>query len=243
MRCSIVIPTKERHRILAACLESVREAKGPEDEVIVVDSSTDGWTKAYCEQSGVVDRYLWRNMSQVDATNLGVVEAKGRYVKVFSDDDFLNGPGHLRSLEIADQHPEVDMFVCGGVKFRTDNSAFTCLCWDESVNFGRSVERIYATGAFGGGQLIRRHVFDKVGMFAPLRVMDMEFACRCVAEGLTVRFMRVNTFLHPIYAHSGLVKAGEQTNAETAAVFAKYGVTDSQRPKCMYPPTWDGAVI
>ena len=243
MRCSIVIPTKDRPKILAACLESMREAKGTDDEVIVVDSSTEWMQKPHCMTSGVVDRHEVRELSQVDATNLGVKLAKGRYVKVFSDDDFINGPGHLKSLDIADQHPEVDVFVCGGVKFKTDGTALTIVCWDESVNFGRSPERIYATGAFGGGQLIRRHVFDKVGLFAPLRVMDMDFAVRCVAAGLTVRFMRVNTYLHPIYAHSGMSSAVAETNRETTELFAKYGVKHSERPKCLYPPIFDGAVI
>lgn len=242
-RCSIIIPTKGRPLMLAACLESVREAKGPDDEVLVIDSSPDTRTTGICELSGVVDRYWHKEVSQVEAINFGVQEARGRYIKVFSDDDFINGPGHLKSLDIADKHEGVELFICGGVKIRTDGEQISVICYDDGAKVGHTVESIIAAGAFGGGQLIRRHVFEKAGMFSHLRICDQEFAARCVSKGIIVRHMRVNTYLHPLYPYSGLVGKREETNREFQALAAQYDLKNTHRTGCLYPPVWDGRVV
>ena len=242
-RCSIIIPTKDRPLMLVACLEAMREAKGPDDEVLVIDSSTDGHTGFVAQLSGVVDRYWHKDVSAVEATNFGVQEARGRYIKVFADDDFINGAGHLKSLDIADKHEDVEMFLCGGVKIRTDMSKVTVVCYAEDAKVGHTVESIISAGAFGGGQLIRRHVFEKAGMYSHIRICDQEFATRCVAKGVKVRHMRVNTYLHPLYPHSGLVSKMDETNTEFKALAAQYGVRVMKRIECLFPPIWDGAVI
>ena len=110
---TVVVPTRDRPEQLVACLEALRAATGPDDEVIVVDSaSTDpavgqcaralGATVVRCEQPGAAR-----------ARNAGV-DAADRPVIAFVDDDVRVAPGWGAAIAAAFDDPDV-AFVTGRV--------------------------------------------------------------------------------------------------------------------------------
>lgn len=105
----VAIATRTRRPFLVECVCSVISQKDLTWELIVVDdASTDG--TAGCLRSQDKDEVSHRRMDQhkerCAARNLGLAEAKGRYVMLLDDDDVLH-PGALRLLAQAlDDHRE-----------------------------------------------------------------------------------------------------------------------------------------
>ena len=99
---SIIIPTYERPRQLATCLQALTRLSYPPDrfEAIVVD---DGSEKPL---NGVVDPLRHRlevvllsqpNAGPATARNTGAAQARGRFL-VFTDDDCTPAPNWLNTL-------------------------------------------------------------------------------------------------------------------------------------------------
>lgn len=99
---SIVIPTYNRPRQLAACLASLQELDYPRDrfEVVVVDdgSQTDLSPVVAAAQGNIAIRLLKQeNAGPGAARNYGVAEANGDYI-AFTDDDCMPKPDWLLSI-------------------------------------------------------------------------------------------------------------------------------------------------
>jgi glycosyltransferase involved in cell wall biosynthesis len=106
---SVVIATRNRLPFLVECVDSVIGQKAVAWELIVVDdASTDGtaaWLRSL-DIAGVSSRRMEQHDERCAARNLGLTEAKGKYVMFLDDDDFLH-PGALSLLTQAlDEHPE-----------------------------------------------------------------------------------------------------------------------------------------
>ncbi|OGR56453.1 MAG: hypothetical protein A2X36_04035 [Elusimicrobia bacterium GWA2_69_24] len=108
MKISVVIPTRERWELLAACLDSVLGQSRPPDEVVVVDNaSRDGGGDALRAQGLARLRVVREERPGVDhARNRGVAESAGDIV-AFIDDDALAGRGWLEALAEAFADPGV----------------------------------------------------------------------------------------------------------------------------------------
>jgi GT2 family glycosyltransferase len=89
-RISVVIPTRDGARTLAACLESLRASSLPPAEIIVVDDASD-------DDSGDIARRLDCRVIRADASrNVGAARAKNRGAAIatgdilfFTDDDVI----------------------------------------------------------------------------------------------------------------------------------------------------------
>ena len=90
---TVVVPTRDRPGLLAACLSALRTAVGPADEVLVVDSASQEpeAVRAVVEAAGA--SYLRADLPGTSrARNAGWVAARHGLV-VFTDDDCLPQPG------------------------------------------------------------------------------------------------------------------------------------------------------
>jgi glycosyltransferase involved in cell wall biosynthesis len=222
-------------------LESIRGAGA---EVIVVDSSESDASERICNGSGVVSKYFRRpDLRQVPATNEGIKQSTGEFVRVFSDDDILVPEGHRKAVKVFQQNPDIDMLVTGGVKFWTNGEKGWPISLPESAGYGRNIDSIFQYGSFGGGQIIRRNVFDKIGYFRPISICDQEYAMRMCAAGLNVRFVRVLSYFHPIYEHSGMRMRKPQVDMEFAQLRTTFNPLDPYMREMLYPPIWDEAVV
>jgi glycosyltransferase involved in cell wall biosynthesis len=107
-RVSVVIPTRNRSRLLAEAVRSVRAIGGPDLdlEIIVVDNGSTDDTEQVAKALGT--RYLRATKPGAAATrNVGIEAATGDYI-AFLDDDDVWLPGHLRpQLALLDERPEL----------------------------------------------------------------------------------------------------------------------------------------
>jgi glycosyltransferase involved in cell wall biosynthesis len=97
---SVIIPSKDRPTLLLRALRSAFAQRDCEFEVIVVDDG--GGTGASAALQGGQDRlkvFSTGGLGQVNARNLGVSKAQGRYIAFLDDDDWWADEYHLRDCE------------------------------------------------------------------------------------------------------------------------------------------------
>lgn len=97
---SAVIATKDRPVKLANLFASLRRQDVTLAEIVVVDASEDGSTKALCEGPETPSGTRWVRAAKVGAAsqrNEGVAVATRPYI-LFADDDVVLEPGCLRAL-------------------------------------------------------------------------------------------------------------------------------------------------
>ena len=137
---SVVIPTRDRSRLLALTLRSVRWQRGVDLEVLVVDDgSTDDTAEVVAAIADPRIRLVRQPVAQgvSAARNRGIAEAGGTWV-AFLDDDDLWAPDKLvrqlqaahqtgrawvytgevnvdQQLRVIDGVPPIDMTIAGGV--------------------------------------------------------------------------------------------------------------------------------
>jgi glycosyltransferase involved in cell wall biosynthesis len=107
---SVIIPTYNRKNIVLGSIESVLKQKPKNYEVLVVDDgSTDGTVK-YLQSLNLPIRIIEKeNGGAASARNMGIKEARGKYI-AFLDSDDLWLPGILKTqLEFLESHPEAPL--------------------------------------------------------------------------------------------------------------------------------------
>jgi hypothetical protein len=91
-RVTVVIPTRNRRRLLAEALESVERQSFPDWEIVVVDDASDDETWRWLERrrnARLRPVRLDRRSERSVARNRGLREARGEYVLFLDDDDRL----------------------------------------------------------------------------------------------------------------------------------------------------------
>jgi glycosyltransferase involved in cell wall biosynthesis len=111
---SVVVPTRNRPQLLSGCLDALRASLDPADELVVVDSASegDGTRRVAADYGAVVVRCEKRGASL--ARNTGWKHARHPLV-AFVDDDVRVGPGWADALARASsRYPEAS-FVTGRI--------------------------------------------------------------------------------------------------------------------------------
>lgn len=164
---SVVIPAYNAGPFLGEALDSVFAQGYADLEVIVVDDGSTDNTREVAESYGDRIRYIRQdNAGASAARNRGIREAKGDFV-AFLDADDLWVPSKLqKQLELFDQRPELGMVITDCIAFGE---------WGEYVPPGDKRERLMVgdicqniflySGVGTPSVMVRREVFDKVGMF------------------------------------------------------------------------------
>ncbi len=162
MTLSIVVPTLREAHNVPALAEHLR-AVAPDAEVLLVDGDSDDGTADVARQHGlrVVEgcRGRWSQM------NLGAAETSGRYLLFLHVDTELPvGAPTLVAETLAD--PGVAL---GAFGFRFDARGLRI----GFVELGAKVRNAVRPTPYGDqGLFLRREVFDAIGGFAPMSVME-----------------------------------------------------------------------
>ncbi len=167
---SVVITSYNTGEYLGAAIESVLAQSRPADEIVVID---DGSTD---DTVDVARRYVARGIRIIQqpnqgpgaARNRGIRETSGDLIALLDGDDLWLPHKLERQLDYLATHPEAVMVSC--LRWR----------WDQTTNerhieyFGARPGRVLAhenvvRNVVGNPSmtLIRRSVFDAVGMFDP----------------------------------------------------------------------------
>lgn len=116
LEITIIIPVFNAEKYLVRCLESIICQTYKNFEVILInDGSTDKSERIILDFVKSYNRFRYFSQSNAGpslARNLGIKEAKGKYLAFIDADDWL-GPDYLEKLVIPMQKPLIDL-VCAG---------------------------------------------------------------------------------------------------------------------------------
>lgn len=205
-RVSYVLVTKNKARHLEKAMKNIKTFVKPEDELIIIDgASTDRTTEVIQKYHNLVEIYISEpDDNATEAFNKGILIAKGEFIKNLNDDDTIHAEAMEKAISVMDEHPEVDILLCGGTK--QHGKYYSVFYVPDGINYGTKVEDVIRWGACGVGLIIRRKSLTKAGLLIPVEVSsDSAFLAESIFRGLTVKFCRLNLFNHPIYPHSTVI--------------------------------------
>lgn len=205
-RVSFIITAKNRAEYLQKTLELHRELIKPDDELIIIDGcSTDHTSEVVNQYADQVDIFISEpDLSPGHALSKGMLVSRGKYIKQLPDDDVIYPAAMEQAIQVLEEHPEVDLLVCGGTRQRGDK--ITTVWLPPGTNYGSAMEDVFTYGACGIGFVIRRSALPLIGLY-PLGIADdREFAIHAIENGANVKFCRINLFHHVIHEHSCVIK-------------------------------------
>lgn len=225
-RVSFCLATKDKAPYLEKALESFRDSGliTSKDELIIVDgNSADGTQEVVKKFSDIVTVFISEpDTSGQHAINKAFLLASGKYIKYLTDDDIYYSKATEQAVAIMEQHPEIDMLLCGGTKERNGR------VWDyyvpRGIGYGRRSEDLFKyRGATGVGHFFRRSSLAKIGVLYPRRPSaDSAFVLDFIKNGGVVRFCRINAYHHTIYDHSWVVAHRGEHIRDTFALCWEY---------------------
>lgn len=202
MNISIVIASKNRPEMLAACVKSLQAGFDKNLEIIL------------CIQDGksrpvLTKQYFTKNqLSSVDigfsgkaqALNLGLQKARGNII-LFTDDDCLVDKKWIsQAIRAFQKNPEISAIFGKTLPYHRDISAKKICpsCFnpgDEIYIITKPVKHWEKIG-FGNNMAFRRQVFDEISGFKPWlgpgsigsNAEDAEVAIRCLIKGYKLMY-------------------------------------------------------
>jgi len=112
---SVVIPCYNDHEFINETVKSVSQQNYPNMEVIVVDDGSDKKTKNVLQllsDNGVIHLITQNNKGQSTARNVGIEEAKGKYIFVLDSDDFLGDCFFVEAIKLLESNEGVKLVTC-----------------------------------------------------------------------------------------------------------------------------------
>lgn len=115
---SVVIPTHNYGRFIAAAILSALEQTEQPLEIIVVDDGSTDETAAVVGEFGERVKYIWQGNAGVSAArNRGVAESVGEFIAFLDADDVWEPTKLEKQLAICESDPEVGLVHCGMREF------------------------------------------------------------------------------------------------------------------------------
>ncbi len=169
---SVVIPSYNRLSFIGKAIDSAMIQEPSPIEIIVVDDgSSDGsveFLRSYVSWSGF--RFLTHknnaNLGQSASINLGIRAAIGEYIAILDSDDQFAETKLMDQVAFLESHPDVGMVY--GQGYAIDEQGrflFKLPCDDHAEKGDPNKLLLDCFMAIPGGSLIRKSVFDTVGLF------------------------------------------------------------------------------
>lgn len=252
-RISYIVITKNRAPVLDDFLARARALVGPQDELIVVDgASTDNTKNVVQQYADLVDIFISEpDRCANEACNKGILLARGKYIKLLLDDDVYYRDAMERAAEVMEQHPEVDMLVCGGTKevygedtvgylqekktnagkegWRYTGKIVTSYL-PPGVNYGKDVTDVFKYRAAASFSHFVRRKSHALGGLMSVWEGDIEYVLAFIKNGGNVKFCRINMYHHP----QSLISAEAYTRLHAPSRNLIYTIMKRSVPRMWY---------
>jgi len=228
-KCSIIVLNYNGKQFLKECLDSLRDQTYKDYKVYVLDNASTDGSREYISQD-----FPWvglirasENFGTAEGSNVGVRNTSGEYIVLMSNDIRVD-PKCIERL-VSTLESDGSIGICSGmlVKYAPlisgehlidnaggviDKFGFPLLLHPDEV-YRKDDSRIEeAFFSFGGGFIIRRSLFDRVGGFDPKYFtlsddMDLSWRVRLtghkvVVDHSAVIYHKVSATLGPLFARS-----------------------------------------
>lgn len=209
---SIVIPIKNRGKLLPDLIKNLLNLDYSEYEIIIVDDCSTDNTKTLLKTYPVKSILLNKSVGSAKARNIGIKEAKNEIIALTDSDCFVSR-NWLKSLIPYLNNYDV---VGGRVKFldETESKFNPFNTKNEIVLSEKSSTNFLNTS----NMLFKKELWQSVGGFLNYRIEDMEFSWRTMKKGFKL-----------IYVPKGLViHYGKRTPFQNVKKYLIYGKSYSK---------------
>jgi glycosyltransferase involved in cell wall biosynthesis len=187
---SLIMTTYNRELFLAAAIESVLAQTLPDFELIIWDDgSTDrsvSIAQAYSQQDSRVKSFCGKHLGIARAFNAGAAKAKSNYIGCIDSDDLLAPTALEATVTALEQTPQIGMIYTDYIIIDETGQP---RMKGTRTQFPYSREKILLNFMTFHFRLIRRHLFEQVGMLDE----SLEYS---VDYDLCLRLSEITEFLH-----------------------------------------------
>jgi glycosyltransferase involved in cell wall biosynthesis len=180
---SVIVPAYNAEKYLADAVQSVIDQNHTPMEIIVVDDGSIDETAGVVASFGRKVHYIYQeNSGPAIARNTGIGVAKGDILGFIDADDIWADDNITTQLPILLEQPDVDIVL--GATQRIRQTTFS--------KGGEPFENLFDPQIFYsfGASLIRKTVFDKIGMLDPAMKYgeDVDWFLRARDHGISIRY-------------------------------------------------------
>ncbi len=175
---SIIIPVYNAEKYLKRCLDSVLKAKIEETEIIIInDGSKDNSLKIIKEYANKYEfiRYISKKNEGLAATkNLGIMEAKGKYISFIDSDDTVNENFFKDSLEFMQKNYDIIIYDFNNIT--NEGSFITEAKSSLYINYTEKEALLYTSIMPSScNKIIKTELYRKIKLF-PIRIIYEDLA-------------------------------------------------------------------
>ena len=185
---TINILSFNRRDDLRITLRHVFEQDYKNIEIIVVDNaSNDGSIEMVKNEFPGVRLIALQQNIGIAGWNEGFRIARGKYILVLDDDSYPEKDSIAKIVEIAENYATCAIVAC---RIEVPGRIVETKAWEKEY---------YVNNFVGCGALIRRSIFDLVGVFSDLLflyVHELEFSMRVLNKGFSIIYADAATVIH-----------------------------------------------
>jgi len=216
-RVSFICVTKNREKLFKEKLLELKNIKGQNDEIIVVNG---GDTDI---NDPDIDVYIKEpDISPGHAFNKGVMISNGRYLRQINDDDIIRKKQFNEAIKLMDINKDIDFLLCGGV-ISQDGKEYPYY-YPPNTNYGKNIQDIAKLGVCGCGFIIRHSSIPLIGLCPIGIISDVEYVIQTIYNGGNLKFCRINLFYHPKHSDSLTVKFKDEVDKDWDKIRTKYNI-------------------
>ena len=200
-KLSLIFPTYNSAEFIEECLESIEKQTFKDYELIILDDCSTDNTLEILDKLGYKYHVNEKNLGYTKNANKGIELAKGRFICIM-DHDMVYDNNYLKDMmDLFESDKEIGMVACRsyyykekdkirvlGIDVNLLTSKLRVLGRDQ-IDEGQfdNIKEINATT--GGNGIIKKEVFDKIGLFSEdyfMYYVDLDICFKMKEEGYKI---------------------------------------------------------